>query len=164
MSRGIHTKPNNGQSVDWLTPPVIIKALGRFDLDPCAHPNQPWKTAKRMISPPADGLTYAWKGRVWLNPPYGTDASHEWLGRMAEHGNGIALIASRTETRWFHEHVWDAASSCLFLYGRLYYHRPDGTRAGGNAGHGLVLVAYGSENTDRLLSSGIAGKPIVLHK
>jgi len=30
---------------EWLTPPDIIKALGPFDLDPCAPIVRPWPTA-----------------------------------------------------------------------------------------------------------------------
>lgn len=52
MNRGIHTKPIRGASHDWLTPPEIVRALGRFSLDPCAHPQQFYRTARRMIAPP----------------------------------------------------------------------------------------------------------------
>jgi hypothetical protein len=78
--RGIHSLPNNGATNDWLTPPEIVKALGKFDLDPCAHPKQFYKTAKVMIAPPQDGLTAHWKGRIWLNPPYGASLK-PWIRR-----------------------------------------------------------------------------------
>ena len=35
---------------DYLTPPDLIKALGRFDLDPACPPWMPWETADRMLS------------------------------------------------------------------------------------------------------------------
>jgi hypothetical protein len=100
MSRGIHSKPNEGATVDWLTSPEIIEALGPFDLDPCASANQFYSTAETMIALPDDGLLHTWHdyGSVWLNPPYGTKNSEMWMGRMAEHGTGVALIATRTET------------------------------------------------------------------
>lgn len=149
MTRGIHAAPNRGASNEWLTPPGIVAALGPFDLDPCAHPNQFYRTATCMIAPPNDGLAAEWSGRVWLNPPYG-DSLKTWIGRLADHGNGIALVPSRTEVEsWFWPFVWEAASAILFIRGRLYFHRPDGTTAG-NAGHGSVLAAYGCRNVTSL--------------
>ena len=141
----------------WLTPPNIVQALGRFDLDPCAAPEpRPWPTADRMISPPDDGLAQPWEGRVWLNPPYGPHTA-TWLARLAEHGNGIALVFARTDTAMFSRHVWPAASALLFLAGRPHFHHADGTRAAGNSGGPLVLIAYGAENVSRLRDSGLPG-------
>lgn len=161
MSRGIHTKPNGGATVEWLTPPEIIEALGPFDLDPCAHPSQPWATAKHMSTLPVDGLTLDWAGSVWLNPPYGR-AIADWLAKLAAHGDGVALVPARTEVEaWFWPHIWEAATAVLFIRGRLYFRKPDGSKAG-NAGHGSVLVAYGRKMAGRLLASGIEGKFITL--
>lgn len=157
MSRGIHSKPNNGISNDWLTPPAIIKALGKFRLDPCAHPKQFYRTASHMIHPPADGLADPWRGRVWLNPPYGSQL-HRWIRRLAEHGDGIALVPARTEVeKWFWPFIWEAADAVLFLRGRLYFHRPDGSQCG-NAGHGSVLAGYGQKNVTALEHCGIPGR------
>lgn len=153
----IHSKPNDRISNDWLTPPEIVAALGVFSLDPCAHPHQFYRTAETMIAPPTDGLAEKWTGRVWLNPPYGSKLRH-WIKRLAEHGDGIALVPARTEVEsWFWPYVWNAADAVLFLKGRIYFHRPDGT-TNGNAGHGSVLAAYGAENVSMLCESKIAGR------
>lgn len=163
VGRGIHSKPNDGATVDWLTPPGIISALGTFDLDPCAHPSQFYRTAKRMIALPDDGLAAKWRGRVWLNPPYGS-ALKTWIARMADHGNGVALVPARTEVEsWFWPYVWEAADAILFLRGRLYFHRPDGGTSG-NAGHGSALVAYGTKNVDAMKRSEIIGKIVELSR
>jgi hypothetical protein len=37
------------KSDEWLTPPGILKALGQFDLDPCAPVNRPWDTAAFVV-------------------------------------------------------------------------------------------------------------------
>lgn len=142
----------------WLTPPHIVEALGRFDLDPCAAPEpRPWPTAAHhWCLPDQDGLTLAWYGRVWLNPPYSREAVH-WLRRLAEHGQGTALVFARTETSWFVETVWQKASAVLFLHGRIHFHHPDGTRAAANSGAPSVLVAYGAEDANQLAGSGLAG-------
>ena len=75
---GGHQRGFTGQTVEWLTPPEIVKAVGPFDLDPCTPPNMPWRTATVMLSAPADGLAEEWFGAVWLNPPYGPDTG-KWL-------------------------------------------------------------------------------------
>jgi hypothetical protein len=165
--RGIHTLPVRGATDDWLTPPEIVQALGQFALDPCAHPQQFYRTAKRMIAPPDDGLAVKWKGRVWLNPPYG-DKLKGWISRLAEHGDGIALVPARTDVEsWFWPFVWEAADAVLFLRGRVWFFQPDGTRVRivngkrkktGNAGHGSILAAYGVANVRALEQSGIIGR------
>lgn len=85
---------------DWLTPPEILRALGTFDLDPCSPTDRPWDTAKIHYTKIDDGLAKPWHGRVWLNPPYG-NKTKSWLSRLALHGNGIALVFARTETKSF---------------------------------------------------------------
>lgn len=141
----------------WLTPPEIIGALGPFDLDPCAAPSpRPWPTAARHIELPECGLTAEWSGRVWLNPPFGSYTG-QWLGRMALHGNGIALTFARTDTHMFRQHVWPHASAVLFLHGRPKFYRPDGVQAAGNSGGPIVLIAYGQANADALRASGLPG-------
>lgn len=145
----------------WLTPPHITRALGPFDLDPCGHPG--WPTAARSICLPDDGLAAEWSGRVWLNPPYGSEA-WRWLDRLALHGEGTALIFARTETAGFVEQVWRKADALLFLHGRLHFHRPDGSRAPANSGAPSVLVAYGEKDADRLASSTLPGTYVDLRK
>jgi hypothetical protein len=138
---------------EWLTPPNIISTLGPFDLDPCAplEHERPWATAAEHFTIEDDGLDPAlpWSGRVWCNPPYG-DATGDWLRRLADHGNGIALIFARTETEAFFDTVWNRADAIAFLRGRLHFHHLSGHRAEQNAGAPSVLVAYGWDNTVRL--------------
>ena len=146
---------------EWLTPPEIIEALGEFNLDPCSPIHRPWSTAKYHYTIDHDGLLQPWKGRVWLNPPYGLLAA-KWLERLAYHGNGIALIFARTETKMFFEQVWNKADALLFIKGRLYFHHIDGSRAKANAGAPSVLIAYGTANAEILKESGIDGQFICL--
>lgn len=145
------------KSTTWLTPPEIINALGPFDTDPCAAPSpRPWPTAARHIELPEDGLTAEWGGRVWLNPPY-SSAAWKWLAKLAEHGDGIALIFARTETAGFVREVWGKATAILFLHGRLHFHHADGTRAAANGGAPSCLIAYGEASATRLLEAGLSG-------
>lgn len=144
------------KSDTWLTPPEIVAALGKFDLDPCCPPVMPWPTADRMLCERDDGLTADWNGRVWLNPPYSREAV-KWLRKLADHGNGTALIFARTETSWFFETIWRAATAVLFLEGRIHFHKADGTRAAANAGAPSCLVAYGEVDATILRECAIDG-------
>jgi hypothetical protein len=147
---------------EWLTPPEIIQALGRFDLDPCAPIARPWDTAARHYTIQDDGLMQPWGGaRVWCNPPYGNTAA-KWLAKCFQHGNAISLIFARTETLMFRKWVWDRADAVFFFHGRLFFHHVDGTRARANAGAPSCLIAYGEGNVESIAASGLPGKLVIL--
>lgn len=145
----------------WLTPPEIVTALGSFDLDPCCPPAMPWRTARLMLTKADDGLRQPWDGRVWLNPPYSREAV-DWLRRLAAHGRGTALTFARTETCWFVETVWQAATAVLFLFGRLRFHHASGERAPKDAGAPSCLIAYGRPDADILATCGLEGQFVPL--
>ena len=153
MSLSSHQSPHMESDV-WLTPPEILAKLGDFDLDPCSSLDPPWPTAAHHLTVLDDGLQMPWAGRVWLNPPFGRQAIH-WMRRMADHGNGIALLPGRTETAMFFETVWGRATALCFLKGRPHFHRPTGERAPFNSGAPIVLIAYGSLNAMYLMRSGL---------
>jgi hypothetical protein len=134
----------------------MIRALGEFDLDPCAPVERPWPTAKMHYTILNDGLSQPWRGRVWLNPPYGREVG-KWLRRLAEHGDGIALIFARTETLFFFDWVWSQADAALFLRGRIRFSNPDGSPGNHSATFPSVLIAYGERNVKALEDSGIPG-------
>ena len=159
MAKGIggHQRAYRGHSDEWLTPPAIIDALGPFDLDPCSPVHRPWDTAKLHYTIEDDGLAKPWgDNRVFMNPPYGPETG-KWLEKLANHGNGIALIFARTETEIFHRWVWQRADAILFLRGRLYFHKISGERGRSNAGGPSALIAYNPANADKLRTCGIAG-------
>lgn len=145
---------------EWLTPPEIIASLGPFDLDPCAPVVPPWKTAKCHFNRFDDGLLQPWDGRVWLNPPYGSETEN-WLERLVKHGNGIALIFARTETSYFFDWIWNEADAVLFIRGRLAFYTVEGKKSG-TAGAPSVLIAYGRQNATALRECGISGRWINL--
>lgn len=150
-------------SADWLTPPHVLAALGAFDLDPCATTERPWPTAAQHYTVHDDGLSKPWHGRVWMNPPYGAKTAR-WMERLADHGDGIALIFARTETATFFPWVWAHAHALLFLEGRLHFCRADGSRARHNAGAPSVLIAYGQANAEALATCGLPGKWLSIPK
>lgn len=167
MSKGIggHHRPNQGATDVWLTPPHVLKALGRFELDPCAAPDpRPWDTADLHYVEHQDGLSKDWgTKRVWLNPPYGPQTK-TWVKRLADHGRGTALIFARTEVEFWHVDVFPRADALLFLRGRLFFHYPDGRRAPANGGAPSVLIAYGQLDATILGQCGLPGQFIDLTK
>jgi hypothetical protein len=134
---------------EWLTPPGIIEALGPFDLDPCAAVDQPWDTATTHFTIDDDGLAQPWHGFVWLNPPYGGRIG-VWMRRLADHGDGLALVFARTETRWFVDQVWLCADAVAFIHGRIHFYDLRGQRSEANAGAPSCIIAYGADARSRL--------------
>jgi hypothetical protein len=71
----------SSDSVEWYTPARYIeaarKALGKIDLDPAssAQANETVK-ATEFFTREQDGLEREWKGRAFLNPPYGKSQDH----------------------------------------------------------------------------------------
>lgn len=142
---------------EWWTPAEILAPLGRFDLDPCAPEADPTRTGcEHYYTRHDDGLSQPWEGRVWLNPPYST--AGKWVEKLAQHGNGIALVFARTETKWWHDHIWLRASALLFLRGRLSFILGDeGRPVGHNAAAPSVLIAFGAPNVKALSGCGLNG-------
>lgn len=126
----------------WLTPRKLVEPLGTFDLDPCGAPGWELAATTYLLEDGRDGLRDPWFGRIWLNPPYGNE-QEPFVERLADHGQGTALLFARTETAMFHRLVWNRARALLFLRGRVVFHRANGERASANAGAPSVLVAYG---------------------
>ena len=146
---------------EWLTPPEIIKSLGDFDLDPCSPIGRPWPTAKKHYTKDMDGLSLPWAGRVWCNPPYGREVGN-WLSKCADHGDAIALVFARTETKDWVDYIWNRANAIYFIFGRLHFYSVDGERATGNAGGPSALVAYGKNNIDTLKNCCYPGYLVAL--
>lgn len=145
-----------GKSQVHLTPQWVVDAVGPFDLDPCAATERPWDCAARNYVEADDGLALPWDGRVWLNPPFDRYQVAKWIGKLAEHGDGICLVHARTEAEWF-QPIWHSAGLILFLGKRLKFCRPDGSEQPANSGAPAVLAAFGSAAVERLAASGLAG-------
>lgn len=142
-----------GKTDEWLTPRWILDPLGSFDLDPCAPILRPWPTATMHYTINDDGLLQQWWGRVWLNPPFGN--KEPWLERMANHGNGIALIPAATETELFYRLVWGVAKGFLFIKTRPHFCTPLGDAASLNSGAPMCLIAYSDNDLGILRRSGL---------
>jgi hypothetical protein len=150
------------KNVEWYTPPEVFTALGfEFDLDP-ASPGAtvvPWVPARQHFTRADDGLMQPWHGHVWLNPPYGAHTS-VWLEKLANHGDGIALVLSRTDTEWFHRAATRADVVC-FSRGRFKFFEGSENsqtppqQSFGSVAAGSVFFAFGEICTQAVLHSGL---------
>lgn len=149
------------ESQEWYTPPYIFQALGiTFDLD-AASPGldkTPWIPAKEAYTITDNGLEKPWFGHVWCNPPYGLQIPL-WIKKMNEHQDGIMMLYSRTDTRWFQQEIHQAHLAC-FVSGRIRSIRGDGYSEG-IPGCGHMLAAWGEECVTALWKSklGVLYRP-----
>jgi hypothetical protein len=136
---------------EWFTPPYIVDALGKFDLDVCTSKKRPFTFAEHNFTKKENGLNQEWFGRVWCNPPYGYEAK-KWLDKLSQYGNGICLLFARIETKMFFEYVWNNinANSVFFFKGRLSFYDIKGIERVNNGGAPSCLVAYGRRNANAI--------------
>lgn len=122
----------SSDSVEWYTPRHILDAvaaaMGGIDLDPCADPGRA-VPADVHYTIEDDGLSRGWRGRVYMNPPYGREIG-DWIEKLAieyEAGNiseAIALVPARTDTAWWVRLDTLATAICL-VTGRLSFSGAD---------------------------------------
>jgi hypothetical protein len=126
----------HGQSVstDYETPwPIFRWAHARYGLehDICATREtaklESYWTAKQ------DAFKFEWKGRLWMNPPYGpggngTPKVYEWIKRAHDQARKhpstliVCLLPCFTDVRWWHEFAIKA-SDIIFVEGRIRFLR-----------------------------------------
>lgn len=129
----------------WLTPPQLIKALGKFDLDPCCPVKMPWKTARRMLT--VNGLSEPCRGRVWCNPPYSSASA--WVDKFLEHNNGIILLSANSPGSPWVQRVLAECDAVMFLKMKLRFHKLSGEQAGAYIYN--LLGACGRHNVKSLV-------------
>ena len=142
------------KSIDWWTPPEIFAELNlEFDIDVAAPKGGvDWLPSKKFYTKEDDGLSKKWEGRVWMNPPYGK-YTQLWLEKFIDHGNGIALVFNRTDTRWFHNYV-TKSDAILFGLDRIHFYNPREKKfLRGTTGS--LFVACGKSNANALKNSNL---------
>lgn len=130
-------------SDEWSTPQDFWDALNAefsFDVDAAASNDNKKCRAyfglDHTYPECRDSLAIDWfddetgAPTLWLNPPY--SKCREFIAKAAlEASKGctvVCLVPSRTDTRWWHEHVWDrekhqprAGVEVRFIKGRLTF-------------------------------------------
>jgi hypothetical protein len=143
--RSFHNaEPSKGESENtWYTPPELIEKMQtKFDLDPCTNSTRPYDIATHNIEHDLgqDGFNMKWSGFVFCNPPYGKETG-KWLDKMSNHGNGVALVFSRCETRWAQKAL-NECDAVNFIKGRISFIKKDKSKSG-SAACGSMLLAWG---------------------
>ena len=118
---------NSSTHHGWTTPQWLLESLcsvlGKFDLDPCSPGGG--SHAITHFTANDDGLSLAWCGTVFMNPPYGRTIG-AWTAKARDEvrfGNArmvVGLLPSRTDTSWWHDTVAGVATA-IFLRGRLSF-------------------------------------------
>ena len=112
--------------IDYPTPDDVYKQLNDefdFTLDPCANLEN--AKCRNFYTAEQDGLSKKWTGKVYMNPPYGRDIGR-WIAKayrsvtQKECELVVALIPSRTDTRWWHDYVMKA-DEIRFVKGRIKF-------------------------------------------
>lgn len=143
-------------SDEWYTPIEFVNALGHFDTDPCVPVDNKQVTADLMYNKNDNGLVHEWVGRVWLNPPYSSPLIQEFMKKMAEHNNGIALLMPKFGSVMFRELVYPKCDGIFILKKRIKFYDYKWVQQKSPVSTS-ILVAYGESNVDSILSSGIEG-------
>lgn len=102
----------SSDSNEWYTPAryvdLVRDFMGGIDLDPASsEAANVTVRAERFFTEVDDGLRQEWRGRVWLNPPYGSVCAAFVRKLEEEYDSGrtveavLLVSAYSTETRWF---------------------------------------------------------------
>lgn len=122
-------------SDNWETPQWLFDELHRefnFQLDVCASEHN--KKCVVYFNKEDNGLVQKWHEHAktaWMNPPYGREIG-KWVRKAKMESLAgvtvVCLLPARTDTRWFHDYIWDKEKSMpqdnvsvRFLQGRLKF-------------------------------------------
>jgi len=155
-------------SDEWCTPAAlltsILGAAGReqFELDPCSPSNSGPVAADIHWTKEDDGLSRPWGQRfVWCNPPYSRVS--DWTAKCKDEADRgaqvVALVFSKTGTRWWHQNVSGCADVVL-LPRRLKFSRSDGTLAS-SAPFDSALIVWNHRPLAQRLAGDLKGHLIL---
>lgn len=111
---------------DWETPIELFEIINRrYNIDFDLAANKSNTKCSEFFSKEDDALTKSWRGRCWLNPPYGgkmDNALSEWIKKsfnesLHEDCMVVMLVPARTNTNWWHDYCMKA-NEILFIRGR----------------------------------------------
>lgn len=150
---GVPAALQSSESNEWYTPRPYLEAvhavLGHVDVDPASNAEaNAIVRAVVFYDIHSDGLSHAWGGKVFLNPPYGRDGisnQERWSHRLIEQyeagitTEAILLVNAVTDRAWF-QPLWNYP--ICFTDHRVPFYRPGGV-AGAQPVCGSALVYFG---------------------
>lgn len=130
VANGAHVGNNSGNS-EWYTPQAYVeavrKAMGGIDVDPCScNAANSVVQADTFYDQAEDGLRHEWRGRVFVNPPYGDGTVDSFASKLVEEilagstTQAVFLVNNCTETKWFQSLISEASAVC-FPRGRISF-------------------------------------------
>lgn len=182
---------------DWVTPRYILDPLHEefgFEWD-CAAYRHTAVTRRLGVTHKAryfgpdhpnpqfrDALAFDWSvlvkagiKTVWCNPPYGRGVGRwmKQLRRASEQGlTVVALLYSRTETKWFQQNAWACAEISL-ADGRIVFLNQDtglpdvdahGRPTAATAGHALYIWRPGHSGPPVFTAWRLPTRPTILRE
>lgn len=108
----------------WSTPQDLFDELNakfHFVLDVCATKEN--AKCEKYFTKEQNGLLQNWggyEGFKWMNPPYGREIG-KWIKKASESGLTVCLLPARTDTKWFHEYIYNCRAEIHFIKGRLKF-------------------------------------------
>lgn len=156
----------HGISDEWYTPKYIFDALQvKFDLDVAAPVDKTFTSvpAHSFIHEKSLDMIWPKESFIWMNPPYGgRDGLIPWLDKIADHGNGIALVPDRTSTAWW-QNASKQADCFLFVQGKIKFINQYGD-IGTKPGNGSTFFGYGAKAKYALLKAQENGLGLVFKR
>lgn len=143
---------SDSQDDEWHTPPDLVneirQVLGSINVDPCSN-----EAAQKTIiandyytkDNSSLGDDIAWKGTVFMNPPY-SRVIKDFVNKFAaefENGNiqkAITLTNAGTDTKWFK--TLEALCTAMVFTPRIAFTKDDGMPVSNNT-KGQVLMYFG---------------------
>lgn len=117
----------SSDKMTWETPQDFFDELNKefnFTLDPCATAEN--AKCKKYFTKEDDGLAQDWEGEtVFCNPPYGREIGR-WVKKCYDESRKedticVMLIPARTDTKWFHQYIYQTTAEIRFIKGRLKF-------------------------------------------
>jgi len=116
----------SSKSNEWNTPDDLYNILYKefnFTLDPCTNGEN--NKCEKFYTEKENGLIHDWsKDIVFMNPPYGRQI-RQWVEKAYNESlkgsKVVCLIPSRTDTKYWHDFIFNKASEVRFIKGRLKF-------------------------------------------
>ena len=138
---------------DWETPQELFDNLNNeFDFELDAFASDKNAKCKHFFTEQDDALQQDWTEykSIFINPPYTSKVQDEVLKKINDtissnwRGVIVLLIPARTDTKRWHDYIFNKADDIRFIKGRLRF-EIDGVPRGSSTFPSAVIV-YDSRN------------------
>lgn len=138
---------------DWETPQELFDNLNNeFDFELDAFASDKNAKCKHFFTEQDDSLQQDWTKykSIFINPPYTSKVQDEVLKKINDtissnwRGVIVLLIPARTDTKRWHDYIFNKADDIRFIKGRLRF-EIDGVPRGSSTFPSAVIV-YDSRN------------------